>query len=190
MARTGKAVYCDHRIALLVTLSVLKGRYLDAGLELGLCLLLALNRSAFTLGCRNRPLLAMVHAALGTWALAYCAFRVAPLAQGPSGPGDRARAAPLGGARAAPPRSAANELQMQYSLIDALIFAAAVNSGFALRSLMRPVPSANHHVEHGRRAAREIVGGCGDGSDRRHPPARQRRLASVRARRRRAGPTG
>lgn len=150
-------------LALLFALSLLKGHYVDAGLELGLCVLLALNRSAFTLGCRNRPRLAIVCAALGTWALAYCAFRVAPLvAVRPDRELERAlhhsvaRALRL----AAAPR-------MSYdwaSLIDSLILAAAIISGFALRSLMRPVASANHHVEHEYRAAREIVERHGEDS--------------------------
>lgn len=150
-------------LALLVTLSVLKGHYVDAGLELGLCVLLALNRSAFTLGCRNRPRLAIVCAALGTWALAYCAFRVAPLVTvRPDQEIERALHRSVAHALrlAAAPRMSYGWI----SLIDALIFAAAVISGFALRSLMRPVPSANHHLEHEYRAAREIVERYGEDS--------------------------
>jgi lysyl-tRNA synthetase, class II len=150
-------------LALLVALSALKGHYVDAGLELGLCVLLALNRSAFTLGCRNRPRLAIVCAALGTWALAYCAFRVAPLV---SVRPDREIERALHHSVAHALRlAAAPRLSYEWtSLIDVLILAAAVISGLALRSVMRPVASANRHVEHEYRAARALVERHGEDS--------------------------
>jgi lysylphosphatidylglycerol synthetase-like protein (DUF2156 family) len=50
------------------------------------------------------------------------------------------------------------------SLIDALILGAAIVSVFAVRSLMRPMASANRHAEPEHRAAREIVARQGEDS--------------------------
>ncbi len=150
-------------LATLVALSVLKGNYDETALQLGLCVLLAANRSAFTLGCRNRPKLAFVCAALGAWALAYCALRVAPLVT----------ARPDRTIERALHRSVAHALRlvaaprMSYgwiSLIDALILAAAIVSVLAVRSLMRPMASANRHAEREHCAAREIVARHGEDS--------------------------
>lgn len=150
-------------LAVLGTLSTLKGHFVEGPIELGLCALLAVNRNAFTLGCRNRPKLAIVCAALGTWALAYCAVWVAPMV---SVRPDRTIERALHHSVAHALRlTAAPRMSYDWiSLIDALIVAAAIISVFALRSLMRPAASANRHVEHEYRAAREIVERHGEDS--------------------------
>ena len=143
-------------LALLATLSLLKSHYMEATFELALCSLLAVAHRSFPLGCRNRPRLAIVCAALGAWGLAYCALRVAPLV-----PGHPAHelARELGHSvthairASAAPRLSTDWIQV----IDALLGCAAVITGLAVRSLMRPVPSANRHFEHEYRAARAIV---------------------------------
>ncbi len=145
----------------LVVLDFLRGHHGEAGIELSLTVLLALGRSAFPLGCRNRPRMAVVCAAVGAWGLTYCALRIAPLTA--RHVIDRvlhhsvARTLHLSTAQ---PRLDAHWV----SLIDVLIFCAAVISVLALRSLLRPAVAVNHHVEHEYRAARQIVDRYGEDS--------------------------
>jgi lysyl-tRNA synthetase class 2 len=67
-------------LALLALLNIVKGLdYEETLLDVGLLLLVAIGRGAFPLGCRSRPRLAVVCAALGAWALTWCAELFAPL---------------------------------------------------------------------------------------------------------------
>ena len=68
-------------LVILAVLNLVKGLdYEESALELCLALVLVVGRPAFPLGSRNRPRLALASAAVGTWALAYCALLVKPLA--------------------------------------------------------------------------------------------------------------
>jgi lysyl-tRNA synthetase, class II len=72
-------------IAALLTLAVLNiedARYAVGGVEAALALTLALARSAFRLGCSNRPRPRIVAGALVAWALAVAALASAPLIAG------------------------------------------------------------------------------------------------------------
>lgn len=147
----------------LATLSLLKGHYEEAALQLALSALLATAHSSFSLGCRNRPRLAIVAAALGAWGLAYCALRVAPLV--PSHPAHVLEGALHHSVAHALRFSAATRLSADWiSLIDALIGCAVLISVLAMRSLLRPVASENRHVEHEYRAAKAIVERHGEDS--------------------------
>jgi lysyl-tRNA synthetase class 2 len=147
----------------LATLNLAKGRWGEASVELSLAALLSGARSSFPLGCRNRPRVAMVATAVGAWGLAYCALHLAPLVHGRAHGlvhalhGSVTHALRL--TAAAPHMNA-----VWSSTIDVLIGCAAVTSGLAVRSLLRPAAAENHHVEHEYRAARAIVGAHGEDS--------------------------
>ncbi len=146
-------------ICALAALDFARGHEGEAMIELCLTVLLALGRSAFPLGCHNRPRMATVCAAVGAWGLAYCALRIAPLTA--RHVLDRVLHRPVTHVlRTAPPQLNANWA----SVIDVLIFCAAVISVLALRSLLRPAPAINHHVETEYRAARQIVDRYGEDS--------------------------
>lgn len=150
-------------LATLAAVSVLKGNYEQAALELALSAMLAAARRSFPLGCRNRPRLAIVCAALGAWGLAYCALRAAPLVG--AHPGHVIERALRHSVTHALRLSTASRMSDAWiSLIDALIGCAALISVLAMRSLLRPVPSANGHVEHEYREARAIVERYGEDS--------------------------
>jgi lysyl-tRNA synthetase class 2 len=151
-------------LASLAAMSLLKSHYEEAAVQLGLCALLILARSSFPLGCRNRPRLAVVCAALGAWALAYCALRVAPLV--PSHPEHAIeRALRHSVAHALRFTTTQGHLSEDWSsLIEVLIGCAALISVLAVRSLLRPVPGANRHVEPEYRAARALVERYGEDS--------------------------
>lgn len=152
-------------LLLLALLSLVKGlEYEEAVPEAGLALLLVWGRSAFVLGCGNRPRLAVVCAALGAWALTYCALLAAPLVSGrqrhPLGQDlHRAIAHVLHSPLAAPHLTAGWTL-----LIELMIGCAVAISVLAVRSLLRPAPGANDHAEPEYRAARAIVERYGEDS--------------------------
>ena len=148
----------------LAVLSLIKDHYDEAVLELCLCAMLAISRRSFPLGCRNRPRLAIVCAALGAWGVAYCALRLAPLVV--SHPAHAlVRALRHSVAHALRVTTAQHHYSVAWiSVIDGLIGIAALISVLALRSLLRPVPGANEHVEHEYRAARDIVARYGEDS--------------------------
>jgi lysyl-tRNA synthetase class 2 len=124
--------------------------------ELLLASLLAAGRSSFPLGCRNRPRLAVVCAAVGAWGLTYCALRAAPLVHGHTHAIIRALHRSI--THALSLSTAQPHLSDDWSsLIDILIACAALISVVAMRSLLRPAPATNAHVEHEYRAARAIV---------------------------------
>jgi lysyl-tRNA synthetase, class II len=147
----------------LSALSTLKGHYEQATLELALGAMLAASRRSFPLGCRNRPQLAVVLAALGAWGLAYCALRVAPLV--PAHPAHEIERALRHSVTHALRLSAdARRSDDWISLIDALIGCAVLVTVLAMRSLLRPARSDNRHVEHEYLAARAIVERHGEDS--------------------------
>jgi lysyl-tRNA synthetase class 2 len=150
-------------LAALAALNAVKGRYDEAAVELLLIALLTAGRGSFPLGCRNRPRLAIVCAAVGTWGLSYCALLAAPIARGHSH-----------GLVHALHRSVTHALRLAggpphvdelwSSLIEVLIACAAAISVLAIRSLLRPAKADNGHVEHDYRAARAIVDAYGEDS--------------------------
>src|SRR6202012_1065228 len=76
-------------IVALLALAVLNledAHYAVGGLQAGVALTLALARSAFRLGCSNRPRRRIVVAALGAWILAAAALACAPLVGSTTGP--------------------------------------------------------------------------------------------------------
>jgi len=147
----------------LAALHVATSHLGEGVVELGLAALLAVGRGAFPLGCRNRPRLAVVGTALGAWALTYGALRFAPLVHG-NVPG-LARALHHSVTHTLRAATAQPHLNAHWdSLIDLLIACAALISVLALRSLLRPAPAANGHVEHEYRAARAIIEQHGDDS--------------------------
>ncbi len=147
----------------LAALHLVKPHWEEAGVELALAALLIAGRSAFPLGCRNRPRIAVVCTAIGAWGLTYCALRVAPLVYG------HAR-----GLTGALHRSVTHTLRVSAvqphlsenwsSLIEILVACAAVISVLAVRSLLRPAPAVDGHAEHEYRAARGIIERHGDDS--------------------------
>lgn len=136
-------------VSVLAALSALEGHWLRMVIQVALCLLLLRARGAFSLGCRNRPRRIVAGAAVGAWALAYLALRVAPLVHVHL----TRRIVPALHTAAGPDRLSSPWL----SAIEVLIAVAALISLLALRSLLRPQPSENRHSEHEYRAARALV---------------------------------
>ena len=151
-------------LATLAALSMVKGHIEQAAVNAACACCWPLARSSFPLGCRNRPRLAVVGAALGAWGLAYCALRVAPLV--PAHPGHvlerELRHSVAHALRLSAARPGLSEDWT--SLIEGLIGCAALISVLAMRSLLRPAPSANGHVQHEYLAARAIVERYGEDS--------------------------
>jgi lysyl-tRNA synthetase, class II len=152
-------------LLLLAVLNIFRGlAYGQAVPELCLTVLLLGARSAFPLGCRNRPRLALVCAALAAWALSCCALLAAPLVSGrPSHPLDQDLRHAIRHAlhlSAAAPRISADWAW----LIDLLIGCAVVISVLAVRSLLRPAEAVVHGNEHELGAARAIVERHGEDS--------------------------
>ena len=148
----------------LAALNAFKGHYGEGIVEVCLASMLTLARSSFPLGCRNRPRLAVVCAAVGAWGLSYCALRLAPLVHGHTHAIVRALHRSVTHAlrltAVAPPHLSADWA----SLIELLIGGAAVISVLALRSLLRPAAAEHRYVEHEYRAARAIVERYGEDS--------------------------
>jgi lysyl-tRNA synthetase, class II len=143
-------------LAALATLNLVKGRYGEVVVELTLLGLLLAARSSFRLGCRNRPHLAMVCAAVGAWGLTYCALRVAPLTHGHAH--ELVHELHRSVTRALRITEGAPHLgQVWSSTIEVLVAGAVAISVLAVRSLLSPAPAGNHQVEHQYRAARAIV---------------------------------
>jgi lysyl-tRNA synthetase, class II len=136
-------------IGVLAALSALESHWARMIMQLVLCLLLVRAREAFPLGCRDRPRRTVALAALGAWAVAYVTLRLAPLVHVHLG----RRIVPALHHAADP-----GHLNAQWlSAIEVLIASAALISVLALRSLLRPQPGENRHLEHEYRAARSIV---------------------------------
>jgi lysyl-tRNA synthetase class 2 len=134
-------------ISVLAGLSAAGGHWARVGVQLALCLLLIRARGSFPLGCRNRPRRTYACAALGAWIAAYVALRVAPLVH-----------VHLRHIVPALHHATSSRLSSEWlSAIEVLIGCAAVISALALRSLLRPQPAENGHVEHEYRAAQAIV---------------------------------
>jgi lysyl-tRNA synthetase class 2 len=146
----------------LATLNVVKGHWGEAIVELSLAALLTSARRSFPLGCRNRPRVAVVAAAVGAWGLAWCAVRLAPLVRG-RGHG-LVHALHHSVTHALRLATAPHLAGDWASTIDLLIACAAVTSVLAIRSLLRPAAAENHHVGHEYRAARAILDAYGHDS--------------------------
>jgi len=140
----------------LAVLNIVKGLDWDeALLDLSFAGLLAAGRRAFPLGCRNRPRLAVVGAALAAWALTYCALLVDPLTSDRGHTLKHALHTSLAHAR----------LDRAWPvIIEALIASAVAISLVAIRSLLQPIAAANSHTDEQFRAAREIVASHGEDS--------------------------
>ncbi len=141
----------------LAVISAVKGHTEEAAVQLLLALLLALGRRAFPLGCRNRPQLAVVCAAVAAWGLAYLTVRLAPLVPAHAGR-EFARALHHSVTRSV--RDPVGDARLSggwLTVIETLIVGAAITSALALRSLLRPAPAANTHIESEYRLARAII---------------------------------
>jgi lysyl-tRNA synthetase, class II len=101
-------------------------------------------------------------AALGAWGLAAGAILTAPAVRHTAGHVLRVLRHPV--AHSVTVASAPRAPGQWGVLIDVLIAGAAGISVLALRSLVRPAPSSNRHVEHEHRAARAIVDAHGTDS--------------------------
>jgi lysyl-tRNA synthetase class 2 len=161
--RTALALTLVALLALAV-LNAEDARYVAAGVQGAVALTLALARSAFRLGCSNRPRPRIVVAALGAWTLAVAALVCAPLLGSTTGhvlarvlhhPVGHALHLAAGVQRLAPGWN---------SLIEALIGGAVVISVLALRSAVSPVAAENRPTEHEYRTARAIVDAHGTDS--------------------------
>jgi lysyl-tRNA synthetase class 2 len=146
----------------LVALNTSHGRFGEAAVEACLALMLAFGRSAFRLGCSNRPRPAIALAAVVAWGLAAGAILSAPDVRHTA----RALAHVLRHPVAHPLTSAgAPHLSGAWSsVIDVLIAGAAAITVLALRSLVRPAAASNSHHEHEFQAARAIVSAHGTDS--------------------------
>jgi lysyl-tRNA synthetase class 2 len=150
-------------LTVLATLNLAKGQLGEAAVELSLAGLLTGGRRSFPLGCRSRPRLAVVAAAVGAWGLAYCALRLAPLVHGRAH--GLVHALHRSITHALRLTAAAPQVSADWSsVIDVLIGCAALTSVLTVRSLLRPAAADNHHVEHEYRAARAIVDAHGEDS--------------------------
>jgi lysyl-tRNA synthetase, class II len=138
-------------LLVLAALSAEHHRLPVAGLQAGLALILVLARSAFPLGCSNRPRPRIVLAALGAWVLAALALAVAALLARTTGHVIAHVLRPHG--LHPGPRIDAG----WSSLIEVLIGSAVVISVLALRSAVSPARAENHHTEHEYRTARAII---------------------------------
>ena len=144
-------------LGLLAVLNIAKGDYDEAAVEICLGLLLALGRGEFPVGCRNRPRLTIVCAAIAAWGLTYCAMLVAPLVPGSAG---HALTAALHHSIGHALHSSASHRQLSAdwsSVLELLIAFAGGISVLAIRSLLSPAGGGNGHAEHEYRAARAIV---------------------------------
>ncbi len=144
----------------LAALNLHKDHVDESAIELGLAALLVLGRGAFPLGCRNRPRLAIVAAALAAWALAYSAIILAPLA----GPGHRLE--PIRHTALAHAfRASTADLNADWStLIELLVIGAVATTVLALSSLLRAAPGGRDHTEADDLAARAILERHGEDS--------------------------
>ncbi|MFZ0042382.1 MAG: phosphatidylglycerol lysyltransferase domain-containing protein [Solirubrobacteraceae bacterium] len=131
---------------------------LSAAALIPVCLasLLVLARGTFVLGSENRPRIAIVSAAIGTWGVACSALMAAQLIPGAAGHTLRRVLHP---SAAHALRAASNpRLSAEWTgLIEVLIACAALTSVLAVRALLRPMPAANRHFELEEHAARSIV---------------------------------
>ncbi len=144
-------------LAVLALLNVVKVLdYEEAGLDGCLIALLALGRGAFPLGSRSRPQLAAAGAAIGAWALTWCAELAAPLVA------DRGQTIKLAyrhtlghvfsgsfGHPGTDPR--------WIIVVELLAAGAVVTSLLVVRSWTAPVRDRGGHTEEEYRAARGLV---------------------------------
>jgi lysyl-tRNA synthetase, class II len=139
----------------LAALNIVKGLDFDeSALDVCFCALLVAGRGAFPLGCRKRPRLAAVSAAIGAWALVYCALLVGPLLSDNGRTIGHTLKTALPGPQTGEPWIYGIEL---------LIVAAIVTSLVAVRSWLRPA-AAEHSSGDEYAAARALVEHCGEDS--------------------------
>ena len=143
----------------LAAINLARADFDEAVIECCLAGLLWGGRAAFPLGCRNRPRLAVVVAALAAWALAYCAMIVAPLA----GPSHTLRSLHHGPVTHV--LRASTQLNSVWSaLIVLLVLGALVASALALWSVLRAAPGGRDHSGADYLAARAILDNHGSDS--------------------------
>jgi lysyl-tRNA synthetase class 2 len=147
----------------LAALNAGHGHYAPAIVEASLAIMLTVGRGAFRLGCSNRPRPAIALAALGAWSLAAGAILSAPALRHTAGH-VLARVMHHPATHSLSVASGPRLPNDWGALIDALIVGAAAISMLALRSLVRPAPATNGHLEHEYRAARAIVDAHGSDS--------------------------
>ena len=143
-------------LTVLAVLHVMKGLdYDEATLDLCLVALLLFGRRAFALGCRDRPSLAAVCAAIGAWALTYCALLIGPLVA------DRGHTI----RKAMHVAFAHRHLSSAWTVVvEVLIVLAVIVSLAALRSMLRPAVASSGHTDDEYRTARAIVERYGEDS--------------------------
>jgi lysyl-tRNA synthetase, class II len=143
-------------LLVLALLNLVKGLDWDEGLlDVCLAFLLAIGRGAFPLGCRRRPQLAAVCAAIGAWALTYCALLFGPLVS------DRGHT--LGQAlhnSIGRPHLSSDWI----TIVELLLICAVTISLLAFRSLLRPAAGRSGHTDYEYRTARAIVERSGEDS--------------------------
>jgi lysyl-tRNA synthetase class 2 len=151
-------------LSVIAILNLIKGlEYEEAGLDVGLAVLLCAGRRQFPLGSRNRPRPVLVGMAGAAWALSYVVVLVAP----------------FGGARPHTIRwvlhhairvalhaslTQAGARTEWVFLIELLMGAALTISLLTVRSVLRPLPGVEGHHEHEHRAARAIADQYGEDS--------------------------
>lgn len=137
----------------LAAVNLARADYDEVAIECCLAAMLWIGRGAFPLGCRNRPRLAVVLAALAAWMLAYCAMIVAPLA-GRGHPHRWLHHEPIAHVL----HVYAAQLNAVWSmLIVLLVLGALVASALALWSVLRAAPGGYGHTDADHRAARAIL---------------------------------
>jgi lysylphosphatidylglycerol synthetase-like protein (DUF2156 family) len=151
-------------LAALALLNVVKGLdYEETVLDVCLIVLLALGRGAFPLGSRNRPRLAAAGAALGAWALTWCAELTAPLVA------DRGRTIKLAYRHTLGHVFSGSFVHPTIepswiTLVELLAGSAVAASLVVIRSWTAPAPDRGGHTEEEYRAARALVERYGEDS--------------------------
>jgi lysyl-tRNA synthetase, class II len=147
----------------LAALNASHGHFDEAIVEACLAIMLTVGRSAFQLGCSNRPRPAIALAALAAWGLAAGALLSAPAVRHTAGH-VLAKVLHHPAAHALSVASAPRLSGEWGALIDVLLAGAAAVSVLALRSLVRPATATNRHLDHEYRAARAIIDAHGTDS--------------------------
>lgn len=151
-------------LAVLALLNIVKGLdYEEALLDVCLLAVLAVGRGAFPLGSRDRPRLAAAAAALGAWALTWCADLAAPLVADRGQTIKLAYRHTLGHVFAGSfghPRIDGRWI----TLVELLAGCAVATSLVLVRSWTAPAPDRGGHSDEEYRAARALVAQYGEDS--------------------------
>lgn len=151
-------------LAILALLNVVKGLdYDEATLDFSLLVLLVLGRGSFPLGSRRRPRLIAAGAALGAWALTWCAELAGPLVA------DHGQTIKLAVRQAVGHALAGSFARARVdpswlTLVELLAGGAVLASVLAVRSWTAPAPDCGGHTEQEYRAARALVERHGEDS--------------------------